>query len=138
MESGIYLVTLNNAIPISVNAHDPRIAHKCIKVDKKNCKIGKAKNLEARKKNYFKTFKEHNVNFSVLARLGLADIEIAEKAILTELNQFRIRGSTGRANEWLQNICPDDAIKIVVQILKELESKGHITIHDWVINPTNF
>ena len=138
MESGIYLVTLLNEIPISVNAHDPRIAHKCIKVDKTNCKIGKAKILEERKKNYFKTFKEDNVNFRVLAKLGLSDIKIAEKAILTELDQFRIRGSTGRANEWLQNICPDDAIRIVVQILKGLESKGHITIHDWGINPANY
>ena len=67
MESGIYLVTLLNEIPISVNAHDPRIAHKGIKVDKTNCKIGKAKNLEAREKNYFKTFKEDNVNFRLLA-----------------------------------------------------------------------
>ena len=52
--------------------------------------------------------------------------------------QFRIRGSTGRANEWLQNICSAAAIRIVVQILKGLESKGHITIHDWGINPANY
>ena len=67
MESGVYIVSLNNTSPISVNAHDARIAHKCIKVDMTNCKIGKAKNLEAREKNYFKTFKEDNVNFRVLA-----------------------------------------------------------------------
>ena len=54
MESGVYIVSLNNTSPISVNAHDPRIAHKCIKVDRTNCRIGKAKILEAREKNYFK------------------------------------------------------------------------------------
>ena len=69
MNSGIYLVTLNNEFPISVNAHDPRISEKCIKVNKSNCKIGKAKNLESREKNYFTTFGMQNVNFRVLARL---------------------------------------------------------------------
>ena len=131
MESGIYLVTLNNSNPISVNAHDPRTADRCIRVNQSNCKIGKAKNLEARKKNYFKTFGEANVNFRILARL--ANIEVAEKAIKANLKNFRIRGNTGMPNEWLENILPEEVIKIVVQTLKDLEKRGHISIHTWEI-----
>ena len=135
MESGIYIVTLNNKSPISVNAHDPRIADRCIRVNQLNCKIGKAKNLEARKKNYFKTFGGTNVNFRVLAKIE--DIDIAEEAIKANLKNFRIRGNTGMPNEWLENIQPEDVIRIVMQTLKGLESRGHITIHNWGINPTN-
>jgi hypothetical protein len=129
MESGIYLVTLNNSNPISVNAHDPRIADRCIRVNQSNCKIGKAKNLEARKKNYFKTFGEANVNFRILARL--ANIEVAEYSIKSNLKNFRIRGNTGMPNEWLENIRPEEVIKIVVQTLKDMESRGKITVHSW-------
>jgi hypothetical protein len=116
MESGIYLVTLNNAEPISVNAQDPRIAHKAIKVTRDNCKIGKAKNLVAREKNYFKTFGEENVNFQPIARL--IDIEIVEKDILAALDQYRIGGRTGRKNEWLQGISAHTAKQIVVAVIK--------------------
>lgn len=69
LKSGIYIVTLNNDQPISVNANDPRIADKAIKVTKKNCKIGKAKDLIDRKKNYFKVFGEHNVNFRPVVKM---------------------------------------------------------------------
>ena len=34
------------------------------------------------------------------------------KAIMTEPDQFRIRGSTGRPNEWLNTLHPDDIIQI--------------------------
>jgi hypothetical protein len=40
--SGIYIVTLNNPHPISVNANDRRVADRAIKVTKDNCKVGKA------------------------------------------------------------------------------------------------
>ena len=39
MDSGIYIVTLNNEEPISVNAQDQRIAHKAIKVTKANTHV---------------------------------------------------------------------------------------------------
>ena len=67
MKSGLYIVTLNNEYPISVNRQDPRIADKAIKVTNENCKFGKAKDLIARRKNYFKTFDEENVNFKPIA-----------------------------------------------------------------------
>ena len=105
MESGLYIVTLNNEHTISVNAQDPRVAHKAIMVTKENCKFGKAKVLEGRRKNYYKTFGEENVNYFPIVRM--VDIEAAEKAILGKLNDHRMRGRTGRRNEWLEGIDPN-------------------------------
>ena len=117
MKSGLYLVTLNNEEPISVNANDPRIADKAIKVTKANCKFGRAKNLAVREKGYFKVFGEHNVNFKPLVQLE--EIDIAEKAILKCLDNYRIRGRTGRKNEWLKNISPETVEAIVFSTLKK-------------------
>ena len=116
--SGIYIVTLNNDQPISVNANDLRIAHKTIKVTKKNCKIGKAKNLTGREMNYFRVFGEHNVNFSPVATM--LEIDVAEKAILARLDKHRIRGRTGRKNEWLQDISSSELHAVVLSTLTDL------------------
>lgn len=118
LKSGIYIVTLNNDQPISVNANDPRIADKVIKVTKKNCKIGKAKDLADRRKNYFKVFGERNVNFRPVVKM--LEIDAAEKAILAHLDQYRIRGITGRKNEWLQDIESSELLRIVLNALSEL------------------
>ena len=119
MSSGIYIVTLNNHEPISVNAQDPRVADKAIKVTKANCKFGKAQNLKGREKNYFKTFGEHNANFKPIARIE--DFALAEKAVLARLDQYRIRGRTGRKNEWLEGISAEDVLGVVLSTLEELE-----------------
>ena len=119
IKSGLYIVTLNNDKPISVNANDPRIAGKAIKVTRENCKFGKAKLLNSRKKNYYKTFGEENVNFKPL--ILIEEIQAAEKAVLTRLDNFRVRGRTGRKNEWLENISPEDVESIVFSTLKELD-----------------
>lgn len=113
-QSGIYIVTLNNPYPISVNANDKRVADRAIKVTKDNCKVGKAKDLEKRKNNYFKTFGEPNVNFKALAHTE--EIDNIEKIIL---NEYRMRGISGRKNEWLENISSDDTIEIVCKLLEE-------------------
>jgi hypothetical protein len=119
MDSGIYIVTLNNDEPISVNENDPRIAHKAIKVTKANCKVGKARSLKAREKNYFKTFGESNVNFWPIAYLE--NFAQAEKAILSSLDRYRMRGRTGRKNEWLEGIDSAHVLTIVQRTLTELE-----------------
>lgn len=119
IRSGLYIVTLNNYHPISVNANDPRIADKAIKVTRANCKFGKARELEVRRKNYEKTFGCEYVQFTPLA--VLQDIALAEKAILGKLDPYRIRGRTGRKNEWLEGIDPADVITIVRETLMEIE-----------------
>ncbi len=50
--SGLYIVSLTNAHPIPVNAHDPRRAARCIAVSHLHCKIGKANDFVARERNY--------------------------------------------------------------------------------------
>ena len=115
-QSGLYLVTLNNWEPISVNAQDLRVADKAIKVTRANCKFGKAKNLEGRKRNYFKTFGEHNVNFMPVVKL--VEIDAVEKEILIRLKDYRIKGRTGLMNEWLQHIAPEQVIDIAVGAIR--------------------
>ena len=104
---------------MAVLTASPRIAHKAIKVTSANCKFGKAKNLKAREKYYFKTFGEHNVNFMPVALVE--DFAQAEKAVLARLDQYRIRGRTGRNNEWLENISAADVLVVVHDTLEEFE-----------------
>jgi len=116
-QSGLYIVTLNNIAPISVNANDPRIASKCITVTSANCKFGKAKNLVIRARNYEKVFGPENVNFFPIA--ALEEIASAERTVLAQLSQWRVRGSSGRKNEWLVGIRPKELERIVIAALTE-------------------
>lgn len=112
-DSGIYVVTLNNKTPISINSDDPRRADRVYKANYKNVKVGKAKSLEARMCNYFKTFGEKNVNFIpiVITR----EIDEAERLIKAEINCYRVNNPhTNRKTEWLIGIARDKAIEIVV------------------------
>ena len=117
MKSGLYIVTLNNEELISVNANDPRIADKCIKVNSAHCKFGKARDLSIRKANYDKVFGEKNVNFEVIARL--TDIAKAERLVLATLSENRIRGRTDRKNEWLEKISSQEVKARAIQRLRE-------------------
>ncbi len=115
--AGVYIVTLNNEEPISVNAHDPRRAETAIKVTRENCKFGKANDLRARKENYDKTFGAENVNFFAIATLK--DIHEVEKAVLLRLGDYRIIGNKNRKNEWLTKITPMEVENIVFTVLAE-------------------
>jgi hypothetical protein len=115
--AGIYIVTLNNDAPISVNAHDPRVANRAIAVTRANCKFGKARNLAARKANYERTFGVDNVNFFPIAEVE--DISTVERRVLSRLRDFRVRGVTGRKNEWLIGITPAEIEQAVIAILDE-------------------
>ena len=111
--SGIYVVTLNNKTPISINAQDPRYADKVYKANYKNVKVGKAKSLKSRMGNYFKTFGEKNVNF--LPIIITKDIDKAEKIIMKGLDNFRVRNPVSKVKtEWLIGITRDQAIEISV------------------------
>ncbi|HET7921475.1 MAG TPA: GIY-YIG nuclease family protein, partial [Gammaproteobacteria bacterium] len=114
-QAGLYIVTLNNAVPISVNANDPRIASKCITVTSANCKFGKAKNLATRSKNYESVFGPENVNFFPI--VTLENIAAAERAVLDRLSQWRVRGNSGRKNEWLVGISSFEVEHIVLETL---------------------
>jgi len=111
---GIYVVTLNNEIPISINAQDPRCADKVYKANNKNVKVGKTKSLKARMSNYHKTFGEGNVNFHPI--ILTTQIDDAEKIAMKELERFRVRNPVSkRKTEWLIGITRDEAIELVVK-----------------------
>ena len=68
---------------IGVNANDPRYAATCLRVNRNNCKLGKAHNLDSRRKNYEKVFKKENVNFFPI--VAVSDFGIAEKLVLAQV-----------------------------------------------------
>ena len=80
--SGIYIIKLKNfneKKPVDTDVRRPNV----LKVDRNAIKVGKAKNLNNRKKNYIKTF-------------GL------ENKILYKIDKYRIiNPKTNRKNEWL-------------------------------------
>jgi hypothetical protein len=116
LDVGLYIVTLNNEEPISVNAHDPRIAHRCIHVSRLNCKLGKARSLAKRRLNYIRTFGAGNVNFRPIAVTD--DIGRAERLVLVALRAWRIGGRAGRGNECLEGIEPAEAARVVLSALE--------------------
>lgn len=113
--SGLYIVTVDCDQPISVNASDLRIADRCITINRENRKFGRAKNLRARFRSYQKTFHPHQVNFKVVALLEA--INAAETACARRLSTWRVRGRTGRPNEWLAGISVEQVEALVLETL---------------------
>lgn len=109
--------TLLNEDPISVNAHDQRIADRCIRVNRLNCKLGKAKDFARRQRNYERTFGAEHVIFQPYA--VTENIKVAERMVLQQVHEFRVRGNTGRLNEWLVGIEPQEALRLAVTALNE-------------------
>jgi hypothetical protein len=118
MAPGLYIVTLNNEQLISSRADDKRAANTAVKVNRQNCKFGKAKNLLARRENYYKTFGKENVNFHPLAVMD--EIDAAEKAILGHLADHKIRGPAGYKTELLIGIEKKEIEAIAFNSLKSL------------------
>jgi hypothetical protein len=118
MTSGLYIVTLNNSRKMSVNANDLRIADRCIQVNRENCKIGKAMNFSSRQRSYFRVFDEKNVNFFRI--VAVVNPRAAEKEILSRLKQYRMKGRTGRRNEWLHEISPFEVAHVVLRTLDDI------------------
>lgn len=116
MRSGLYIVTLRNPEPISVNRGDRRIEHRCIRVTRDNCKFGKARDFNRRRAGYLRVFGEENVSFVPL--FGIEDVAHAERIVLAELAPWRLRGTSGRRNEWLAGIAPGEVECIAERALR--------------------
>ncbi len=114
-DAGLYVVTLTNEHPISVNANDPRLAGRCIEVTRANCKFGRAKRLAARERTYCAVFGAEHVRFKCIARVD--EIAMAERLVLHELAAWRVRGKTGRRNEWLEGITGEEVERIALRTL---------------------
>ena len=110
---GIYVVSLSNEEPISVNA-DRAFADRCVFVTKANCKFGRAVNLARRYRDYVKTFGAQHVTFEVVAFTD--NPALLEAAICTRLANHRVRGQTGRANEWLVGITAREVKQVILEI----------------------
>ena len=114
---GLYVVALTHLEPIPVNARDHRLAARCIKVDHTNCMFGKSRNLALRQRAYWRTFGREFVRFRPIALLE--DIDAAERSVLARLSAWRVRGSTGRPNEWLAGISASEVKQIAVRVLAQ-------------------
>ena len=114
---GLYVVALTHLEPIPVNARDHRLAARCIKVDHTNCMFGKSRNLALRQRAYWRTFGREFVRFRPIALLE--DIDAAERSVLARLSAWRVRGSTGRPNEWLAGISASEVEQIAVRVLAQ-------------------
>jgi len=108
---GVYVVEMLNDHPISVNADRPAIADRCIKVTRANCKYGQAKNLARRQRDYVKTFGPQYVRFRYFA--VTQHYAAVEAAVAAHLIQYRLAGTTGRLNEWLEGVSPEEVERIV-------------------------
>lgn len=103
---------------MSVNGDRTKISDRCIFVNRENCKYGRAVNLARRKSDYERTFGTENVVFKVVAVTD--HFEAVETEAGNRLGAFRIRGRTGRQNEWLQGIAAEDVERILADIIRDL------------------
>ena len=113
---GIYIVTLNNDEPISVNSNDKRIAHKCLKANRSYCKFGKTENLRKRKNDYYKVFGKENVNFKPI--LSATEIFAIEKLLKNKLDIYRAISPLKRKTEWLQGIKGKELENLIIHTLE--------------------
>ena len=110
-KSGIYIVVLKNQVPISTYAGDKRREKYGTLVGYGNLKIGKAKVLEKRKRDYIKTFGAENFEFTAV--FNCLEIDAVEKTIKSLVKDKRIRGVNNRLLEWLAEIEFEELLKIV-------------------------
>lgn len=95
---------------------DSRYTKECAEVNKLNIKVGKAKDFDVRRSNYWKDFDIHNVVFEKIA--VLEDIKTAEKVILRALKKYRKSSPKGGRLEWLEGITYEEAKLIALNALK--------------------
>lgn len=116
-EPGLYFVRLSGDELISVNQNDLKRRDRCIKVNSRNSKYGIAQNLRSRYKSYCRTFGRERVQFAVL---GLAAAPAAiESKLHQHFGKYRMRGLSGRQNEWLAGIDPDVAFQQALEIFDQ-------------------
>lgn len=101
-------------VPVS---RDPRYVTTCARVNCCNVKIGKARNLASRKRDYIRDFGEDNIRF--LAPLATDEFGLAETLILRRLKDRQMRGPKSGVMDWLEGISVDQAIAAVFSALDE-------------------
>ena len=117
--AGLYIVEPLNGEPISVNANDPRMADRCLKVARGHVKVGKANDLAWRERGYWKVFGQENVRFRPLA--VLQETRVAERCLLQALGEYRQCSRSGRRTEWLLGITATQAAALARERLAALD-----------------
>jgi hypothetical protein len=117
-QPGIYVARTRSTQLVPVT-RDPRYVHNCARVNSSNVKLGKAKNLATRKKNYIKDFDASNIEFIPIAITQ--DYDRAETVILRTLKQYRKKSPKGRPMDWLENISLDQVIQSALQSMAKEE-----------------
>ncbi|MFD1798221.1 hypothetical protein FQV27_16780 [Paracoccus aurantiacus] len=116
-EPGLYFVRLSGDELISVNHNDLKRRDRCIMVNSENSKYGIAQNLRSRYLSYCRTFGSERVQFAVL---GLSSGPAAiESKLHRHFGKYRMRGLSGRLNEWLAGIDPEAAYRQALAIINQ-------------------
>ena len=105
---------------------DPRYVETCARVTRNNVKIGTAKNLAGRRRNYWKDFDRENVEYVPIALVE--NYREAETAILRHLRAYRMRSPKGGLMDWLENIELETAIAEALFALKSNGIHHHVLI----------
>lgn len=116
--SGLYIVRLLNEEPMPVT-RDPRHVDTCARVTSANLIVGKAHNLEARRKGFWRDLDAENVLFEPLALVDTRYLVFAKKSALASLQEYRMAGTKGRDIHWLEGISYEDAKARVFHALDE-------------------
>jgi hypothetical protein len=70
-----------------------------------------------RRGDYFKTFGADHVRFHPIAAVEQATV--IESMVASHLFPYRMRGQTGRLNEWLSGVSPFEVESVILAALKE-------------------
>jgi hypothetical protein len=114
-QAGLYVAQPKSLGLVPVT-RDPRYVENCARVNCTNVKVGKARNLALREKNYHKDFGPENIVFIPL--LLTDDIQGAETAVLRELHRYRKRSPKGGLMDWLEGISLEETTAAIFASLK--------------------
>jgi hypothetical protein len=112
--SGIYVATLRSDRLVPVT-QDIRYVETCARVNCFNVKVGKARDLSRRERDYWRDFGPENVSFTAIATT--TEIRVAETAILRKLRSFRKSSPKGGMMDWLENITVGEAATLAYEAL---------------------
>lgn len=125
--AGIYFVRLKGEDLAPIDRNPRRIDH-CIWVNAQNCKFGQARNLRSRYCDYQRTFGADRVIFDVLVVCHNPDA--VERRLKTLFRSHLMRGLTGRTNEWLYGIDPEQALHLAHNVCGQTETSHSLAIEN--------
>ncbi|MEZ5462623.1 hypothetical protein [Dokdonella sp.] len=114
--AGIYVAQPVRMEPVPVS-RDPRYIATCARVNCRNVKVGKARNLASRRRDYVRDFGQDNISFYPL--LATEESGRAESLILHGLKAYRMRSPKGGLMDWLSGVSMEAVMAAVFSTLDE-------------------